>query len=46
VNLTDRAAITFGYRWLDIDYESCDGIERFAYDVLMQGPVVGFVFRF
>lgn len=46
INITDRASIAFGYRWLDIDYESGDGLEKFGYDVLTQGPVLGFVFRF
>ena len=34
------------HRWVDIDYESGEGDETFAYDVLTQGPVVGFGFRF
>lgn len=46
VNLGRRSAIDFGYRWLDIDYENGEGNERFLYDTLTQGPVVGFTFRF
>lgn len=45
-NLGRRASIDAGYRWLDIDYENGEGNERFAYDTLSQGPVVGFTFRF
>jgi opacity protein-like surface antigen len=44
--LTDRASLDVGYRWLDIDYASGDGSEKFAWDMLTQGPVVGFGFRF
>lgn len=44
--LTDRASLEFGWRWLDLDYENGEGNERFAYDVLSQGPVGGFGFRF
>jgi hypothetical protein len=46
VNLAKWASIDFGYRWLDIDYKSGDGATLFKYDVLTQGPVLGFVFRF
>jgi hypothetical protein len=57
--LTRQASLEFGYRWLDIDYESGEGptctpglvcltvvSDKFAYDVLSQGPVLGFGFRF
>lgn len=46
INLGRRSSVDFGYRWLDIDYETGEGNERFAYDTLTQGPVVGFTFRF
>jgi hypothetical protein len=46
VNLGRRSSIDFGYRWLDIDYETGEGNEQFAYDTLTQGPVIGFTFRF
>ena len=39
-------AFDVGYRWLDLDYESGEGVSAFKYDVLTQGPVAGFVFRF
>jgi hypothetical protein len=43
---TDRFSLEVGYRWLDLDYETGDGTDRFAYDVLTQGPVGGLAFRF
>ena len=46
VNLSEQASIEVGYRWLDIDYETGDGATLFKYDVLTQGPVLGFAFRF
>ena len=42
---TDRFSLEVGYRWLDLDYETGEGNERFAYDVLTQGPVGGLAFR-
>jgi hypothetical protein len=44
--LTDRFSLEVGYRWLDMDYSTGDGNERFAYDVLTQGPIGGLAFRF
>jgi hypothetical protein len=46
VNLPKWASIEFGYRWLDIDYTSGENDTLFKWDVLTQGPVVGFGFRF
>jgi hypothetical protein len=46
VRFTDHASLEFGYRWLDLDYSTGEGTEQFQYDVLTQGPVVGFGFRF
>ena len=46
VDLTKRASLEFGYRWLDIDYSSGEGTTLFKYDVLTQGPIMGFAFRF
>ena len=46
VNLAKWMALDFGYRWMSIDYTSGDGATLFKYDVLMQGPVLGFVFKF
>jgi hypothetical protein len=46
IRLTDRASFEIGYRWLDLDYSAGEGNEKFAYDVLTQGPVAGFGLRF
>ena len=46
VDLTKRASLELGYRWLDIDYSSGENTTLFKYDVLTQGPVMGFAFRF
>jgi len=35
-----------GYRWLDTDYETGSGTGRFVYDVLAQGPQLGFSLHF
>jgi hypothetical protein len=45
-SLSKRASLEFGYRWLDIDYETGENTTLFRYDVLTQGPIVGFAFRF
>ena len=42
VNLAKWMSLDFGYRCLSIDH----GATLFKYDVLMQGPVLGFVFKF
>jgi len=44
--LGSHASLEFGYRWLDLDYSTGDGTERFGYDVLTQGPVGGLAIRF
>jgi len=46
VNLSERASLEIGYRWLDIDYSTGEAATLFKYDVLTQGPIVGFSFRF
>ena len=46
VNLSKAASIEFGYRWLDIDYSTGENLTLFKWDVLTQGPVVGFAFKF
>lgn len=33
-----------GYRWLDYDYETGSGIDRFTYDVTYQGPAIALSF--
>lgn len=46
IRLTDKVSFEAGYRWLDMDYSTGAGNERFSYDVLTQGPVGGLAFRF
>ena len=46
VNLAKWASLDFGYRWLGIDYKTSENATLFTWDVLTQGPVLGFVFRF
>ena len=46
LGLGNTASLEFGYRWLDLDYATGEGDEQFRYDVLTQGPVLGFAFRF
>jgi hypothetical protein len=46
IKLTRSASLDLGYRWLDLDYASGEGNNEFGYDVLTQGPVLGFSFRF
>ncbi len=46
VDVARWLSLDFGYRWIDTDYESGSGLTFFKYDVLAQGPVVGFGFKF
>jgi hypothetical protein len=46
IKVGQSASLELGYRWLDLDYGSGDGNNEFRYDVLTQGPVIGFGFRF
>ncbi len=46
VNLAKWASLEFGYRWLDIDYSTGHNLTAFKWDVLTQGPVMGFAFKF
>jgi hypothetical protein len=46
VNISEHASLELGYRWLDIDYETGENTTLFRYDVLTQGPIIGFAFRF
>ncbi|MGZ8255735.1 MAG: hypothetical protein ACXWVT_12850 [Burkholderiaceae bacterium] len=46
IRLTKSATLELGYRWLDVDYVDGEGINEFGYNVLTQGPVLGFGFRF
>jgi hypothetical protein len=44
IRLGRGASLELGYRWLDLDYATGEGLSEFRYDVLTQGPVVGFGF--
>jgi hypothetical protein len=46
IRLGKGASLELGYRWLDLDYASGEGATEFRYDVLSQGPVLGFGFKF
>jgi hypothetical protein len=46
VRLAKWASLEAGWRFLGVDYKTGEGADRFEYDVLYQGPVVGFAFRF
>ena len=41
-SMTPHSALMMGYRWLSSDYDH----NGFVYDVLTQGPQLGFTFRF
>lgn len=43
---TKWGSLEAGYRWLYMDYETGSGRDRFKYDVLNQGPQLGFTFHF
>jgi hypothetical protein len=46
VNLARWVSLEFGYRWLDMNYKTGEGLTFFKYDVLTHGPVLGFAFKF
>lgn len=46
IRVRERAGLELGYRWLGTDYESGQGADQFVWDTLMQGPAMGFTFRF
>ena len=46
IDVTKGAALELGYRWLDMNYDTGDGLTYFKYDVLTQGPIMGFKFTF
>jgi hypothetical protein len=37
-DLGRHVSIDGGWRWLGMDYETGDGLDRFAYDMVIQGP--------
>jgi len=44
--MSKHSSMEFGWRFLDTDYQTGEGSERFEYDMLLEGPVVGLAFRF
>jgi hypothetical protein len=40
----DWGSVFFGYRWLDYDYDSGSGLDRYAYDATQSGPLAGLSF--
>ena len=38
-------SVFFGYRWLNYDYDSGTGADRYAYDAMQQGPLAGLSFH-
>lgn len=48
LNFSVSRAITIdaGYQWAYMDYETGEGLRRFAYDVSTTGPILGVTFRF
>jgi hypothetical protein len=45
VRLAGSSSLELGYRWLDVNYADDEGAE-FTWDMLSQGPVIGFKFQF
>ena len=44
VLLSERTSLLAAYRALYVDYETGSGLDRFRYDMLTQGPMVGITF--
>ena len=44
--LTKRMSLDLGYRWLHTNYETGKDLTFYKYDATMQGPTMGFVFKF
>jgi hypothetical protein len=44
--VTKWGSLQAGYRWVYVDYETGSGTSRFRYDVLTQGPQLGFTLHF
>ena len=41
----DWGSVFAGWKWLDYDYESGSGLDRYGYDALQQGPLAGLSFH-
>lgn len=44
--VTERGYFTAGYRYMDFNYESGNGLDRFKFDAVEHGPALGFRFNF
>ena len=44
--MTERTSLLLGYRYIDFDYDSGDGRERFKFDIAEHGLAAGFRFDF
>lgn len=44
--ISEHFGIALGYRWLDIDYVTGEGIDRLGIDVALRGGMLGLVFMF
>ena len=44
--LSHQWGIDMGWRWLDYNYSTGSGSDEFAYDLLMNGPFLGFSYGF
>jgi len=44
--LSKRADLLFGYRVLSDDYKTGSGASKFAYDMVVHGPILGINFKF
>jgi len=45
MGLSERTSFLLGYRALDVDYEDGEGADRFKFDTVSQGPVLGLRIR-
>jgi len=45
-HLSKSFSMQAGYRWVYTDYETGSGASRFSYDILSQGPQLGFALHF
>lgn len=44
--MSERSYLVAGYRYMDFDYESGQGADRFKFDLAQHGPALGFRFEF
>ncbi len=44
--MTEHSYLTVGYRYMNFDYASGNGVDRFKFDVVEHGPALGIRFNF